>query len=117
MEDTLIKLIQKGTCPFTGQRYDCARCEVKPEYHKIPSDQPGMHSIHMSFCITGYVKQMSRKELRRIANIFTMDDGRHPKVDELIEYFTELYKLGVEHLPMCDCKRFCFKHGCMGGDE
>ena len=73
-----------------------------------------MHTIHMSFCITGYVKHMSRKELRGLANIFTMNDGRHPKVDELIEYFMELYKLGVEKLPMCECNRFCFKHGCMG---
>ena len=116
MSDALIDKLKNGTCPFTGQHYDCARCELKPEYHQIPGDTPGTHELHMCFCITRFAKgQTTKKEMKQIAQGFIMDGGGHPLPETLLDYFSELYRYGVEVIPMCDCERFCFKHGCMGG--
>jgi hypothetical protein len=116
MEDKLIEQLKNGTCPFTGQRYDCARCEVEPEHHRIPCGDDSSKSVwHMCFCITRFVQgHTDKREMKRIAKGFTLEDGSNPSPEYLLEYFAELYRLGAEKIPMCDCKRFCFKHGCMG---
>lgn len=110
MEDKLLEQLKHGTCPFTGQTYNCERCEIKPEYEKGP------HVLHMSFCITGFVDGiLGKRELKRTAKAFVMDDGTHPTPEKLLAYFKELYRLGVNVIPMSDnCKNFCFKYGCMG---
>lgn len=110
MEDKLLEQLKHGTCPFTGQTYNCERCEIEPEYEKGP------HVLHMSFCITGFVNGiLGKRELKRTAKAFVMDDGTHPTPEELLAYFKKLYRLGVNVIPMSDnCKKFCFKHGCMG---
>ena len=110
MEDKLLEQLKHGTCPFTGQTYNCERCEIKPEYEKGP------HVLHMSFCITGFVEgKIGKLELGRTARAFRMDDGRRPTPTWLLEYFKKLYRLGAKVIPMSDnCKNFCFKHGCMG---
>jgi hypothetical protein len=118
MSDKIIDELKNGTCPFTGQRYDCARCEITPERHDIPSETPGMHQIHMNFCINQFVKgYTTTAELKRLARGFVKENGKKPTGRELLEWFVELHKYGVEVLPMCECKRFCYKHGCMGGDK
>ena len=118
MTDPLLDKLKNGTCPFTGQRYDCARCELKPENRPIPSQKrPGFSEIHCFFCITRFATgQTTKIEMRRIAKGFIMD-GRTPTVNELLEYFRKLYALGVEVIPMCECERFCFKHGCRGDGQ
>ena len=116
-EEPLVKKVRDGICPFTGERYDCARCDVKPKEMHKPNDD-GMHSIHMCVCITGFVTGLQGKAmLRAIARSFTNEDGSHPTPQSVLEYFNALYRLGVKLIPICKCKRFCFKHGCMGGDE
>lgn len=118
MNEPLIQKVKNGTCPFTGQRYDCARCELNPENHPIPvKDQPGLSEVHCCFCITRFATgQTTKIEMRRLAKGFTID-GRNPTVNQLLEYFRELYALGVQVIPMCECERFCFKHGCRGDGQ
>lgn len=119
MNDSLIEQLKTGTCPFTGQLYNCVRCEIKPERHRIPcSDNHTRSILHMHFCISRFIKgQTDKREIKRLAKGFTLDDGRHPTPEELMEYFAELWRLGAEVIPMCECKRFCFRHGCMGDDK
>ena len=118
MSDPLLDKLQNGTCPFTGQRYDCARCELEPENHPILSDEPGWSIVHCYFGITRFATgQTTKREMRRIAKGFTVQNGLNPDPEYLLEYFRELYKYGVEVIPMCNCERFCFKHGCRGGDK
>ena len=50
MTDPLLYKPKNGTCPFTGQRHDRARCELKPEERPIPSrKRPGFSEIHCCF--------------------------------------------------------------------
>ena len=56
-------------------------------------------------------------QIMLMAKGFTREDGSHPRPDELLEYFSELYRYGVEVIPMCKCERFCFKHGCRGDGQ
>lgn len=102
----LIEQLKTGKCPFTGKTYNCERCNVEPEEHPIPSDTPGMHELHMRFDITRFAEgQTTKTEMKQIATGFTKEDGTHPKPDELLEYFRQLYRLGVEVIPMCNCRR------------
>ena len=119
MNEPLIHKVKNGTCPFTGQRYDCARCELKPEEHPIPSQKrPGFSEIHCCFCITRFATgQTTKPEVMRLAKGFTREDGSHPRSDELLEYFRDLYRYGVEVIPLCKCERFCFRHGCRGDGQ
>lgn len=119
MTEPLIEKVKNGICPFTAQRYDCARCDLDPESTPITSnDFPGMTELHMSFCITRFATgQTDKREMRRIAKGFISEDGTNPTVDYLLDYFRTLYSLGVELIPMCSCDRFCFKHGCKGRSE
>lgn len=115
IEDKLINKLKTGICPFTGQRYDCARCEIEPERVDIPSDTPGTYELHMCFEITRFVfGQTTKLEMKQLARCFTNEDGKHPTPEWLMEYFRTLHSFGVEKIPMCDCERFCFRHGCMG---
>ena len=118
MMNNIIEQLTTGKCPFTGKTYNCERCNVTPEPHPIPSDTPGFSEIHLQFCITRFAEgKTTRKEMIQIAKGFIAEDGSHPTPEELLTYFQKLYRLGVEVIPMCSCKRFCFKHGCMGGNE
>ena len=122
MSDGLLDRLKTGICPFTGRRYDCARCETKPERRPIPGGAPGVYlgvyELHLAFCITRFATgQTTAQELKRIARGFAAEDGAAPEPNELLAYFRELYRLGVEKIPMCQCKRFCFRHGCMGDGE
>ena len=115
MTEPLIEKLKNGTCPFTGRGYDCARCELDPEEIKMPSDTPGMYEVHMQFCITRFVHgQTTKKEMKQVANMFVEDDGSHPTPEYLLGYFRDLARFGVEVIPMCNCERFCFRHGCKG---
>ncbi len=115
MTEPLIEQVKNGTCPFTGKRYDCARCDLDPESIPIPAAEPGFREMHMCFCIERFATgQTTKGEMRRIASGFVTDDGKHPTPTALMDYFRTLYSCGVKVIPMCHCDRFCFKHGCKG---
>ena len=117
MSEPLIEQLKTGTCPFTGKTYNCERCEIKPEYNRYPTGEEGHTTmrIGLSLCITGFVTgRIGKRELNKTAKWFTMDDGRNPSPEYLLEYFKELYRLGANVIPLHECSNFCFRHGCMG---
>lgn len=102
----LVEMLKTGICPFTGQRYDCGRCNHEPEKEKPPC------RIHMSVCIASYIEDNApMSEYRRLARAFTS-----PKCNVtgtmLRQYFQQLYALGVRTIPIGECDRFCYREGC-----
>ena len=114
-DEETVRKVRDGICPFTGERYDCARCKVKPK-REIDAEAVGKPVfIHMCLGIEGYVTGMHEKAmLRNLAASMTLSDGSHPTPTFVLAWMKRLYGLGVTVVPMCKCQRFCFRHGCMG---
>ena len=100
------KELKTGTCPHTGKRYDCARCEFPH-----PPTQPGIY--HCCLNITGTLARNSKREWRRLASAMLIN-GERLKPEGARKIFLVLNSLGAECLPIEECTNFCFKHGCLG---
>ena len=102
----LVERLKVEKCCFTGKVFDCGRCQLQPERIKPPC------GIHMGICIDGYIEDNApMREYNRLAKGFNNKaiTGR-----VLREYFCQLYALGVRIIPVGECSRFCYRHGCMG---
>lgn len=101
--ETILVKVKNGTCPFTNEPYNCARCEVKPELQRCP------RTMHFCLCITRPL-HFGAQGWRDTLKCFDKQD--RPAAKEIL---TKLLQLGVESIPIgCDFDHFCFKHGCVG---
>ena len=102
----MIDVLKKGACPFTGKPYDCGRCETYKTL-KLPM---GRSTIHI--CL--YFGDAIRDGKRGIKWLRKMVDTEYTE-HEVEEYFTELFRMGADHVPVGKlCDKFCFRRGCMG---
>ena len=102
----MIKILKDGVCPFTGEPYDCGKCEK----HKTLKHPVGTSTLHM--CL--YFGDAIRDGKRGIKWLRNMVGSKHTE-REVEEYFTELFRMGADHHPIGEfCDRFCFRRGCMG---
>ena len=102
----MIDLLKKGKCPFTGKPYDCGRCEA----YKTLQHPKGASTLHISFYFGDAIRDGKRglNYLRKVV-------GKDCTLREVDEYFTALFQMGADHVPIGDlCDRFCFRRGCMG---
>lgn len=103
----LIEQLKTGTCPFTGKRYDCGRCE---KFEKLEFAEPPA-GLHISMSFDGYLSDGKRgmKELHKIVG------GKKVCTEqECANYYWDLYRLGADTVPVGECDNFCFRRGCMG---
>ena len=107
----LVDQLRNGTCPFTGRRYDCARCE---EFRNIDRSGTGPWDMHISMDFDGYLADGKRgiKDLHRMVG-----GNKTCTQQECADYFWQLYHLGAETVPVGDCDNFCFRRGCMGHER
>lgn len=109
MEDNTFELVEElktGICKFTGQKYDCARCEHTPETQEPPCN------IHLNLHIASYIEDNApMSEYRRMARAFTSTKCSVTGT-MLRQYFSQLYALGVRCIPIGECDNFCFRNGC-----
>ena len=102
----MIKVLKDGVCPFTGEPYDCGKCE-KHNTLKHPIGTSTMH-ICLYFSDAILDGKSGIKRLRKMVG----EDKTERSVEE---YFTELFRMGADHHPIGKlCDRFCFRRGCMG---
>lgn len=103
----MIDVLKNGTCPFTGKTYDCGRCEA----YKTLEHPMGASTLHICFFFGDAIL-----DGRRGLNYLRKVVGKEHILHEVGEYFTTLYRMGADHIPIGDkpCDRFCFRRGCMG---
>ena len=103
----MIDILKYGRCPFTGNPYDCGKCEK----YKTLEHPKGAATRHINFFFGDAIRN-GRKGLNLLRKVV----GYEHTLRELDEYFTTLYRMGADRVPMGDplCDRFCFRRGCMG---
>lgn len=102
----MIDTLKNGTCPFTGNPYDCGRCEA----YKTLEHPMGTATLHIAFFFGDAIRDGKRglNYLRKVV-------GKDYTLHEVDEYFYALYRMGADHVPIGElCDRFCFRRGCMG---
>lgn len=102
----MIDTLKNGTCPFTGKPYDCGRCEK----YKTLEHPKGGFTTHINLYFGDAIRdgKQGLKWLRKIV-------GKEYTEHEVEEYFTALYRMGADRVPVGDlCDKFCFRRGCMG---
>lgn len=105
----MIELLKNGTCPFTGKRYDCARCE---EYTKLKrSEHVGGGAVNFNLAL--YFADAIRDGKRGIKWLHKYSSP-NCTLAETERLYAGLYQLGATHYPIGNCDRFCFRRGCMG---
>ena len=106
-----IEIIKTGTCPFTGNKYNCSTCELDP-----PNPE-GHYKFEMCMSISGPLERNGNniREWNKLARSFT-DEYGHPQTGAQVrDYFKFMQALGADVMPMGKrCDRFCYKHGCRG---
>lgn len=111
-ETEIVQELRTGICQHTGKHYDCARCVWQtPKDPDLETGEVLHKKMHMSFCIEGYVEDNTpMREWNRLGRIFSPQcTGKEAK-----QYFYTLYALGVKEIPIGECDKFCYKHGCPG---
>jgi hypothetical protein len=102
----MINVLKNGTCPFTGKPYDCGKCDLC----KTLKQPKGAFTLHISLYFGDAILDGKRgiKWLRKAV-------GAEHTEREVEEYFTALFRMGADHVPIGDlCDKFCFRRGCMG---
>jgi len=106
-----IETIRTGTCPFTGNAYNCATCELNPP---MPT---GRVKWEICMSISGPFERNGNniREWNNLAKAFK-DEYGHPQTGAQVrDYFKFMQLLGADVMPMGErCDRFCYKHGCRG---
>lgn len=103
----MIKVLKDGVCPFTKKPYDCGKCE---KHKTLKHPEGGAFSLHISLYFGDAIRDGKRgiKWLRKVV-------GTEYTEHEVEEYFTALFRMGADHVPVGEpCDRFCFRRGCMG---
>jgi len=105
-----IDIIKTGICPFTGNKYNCATCELDPP---MPT---GRVQWEMCMSISGPLQRnTSIKDWNKLAKAFTDEHGCRQTGEQVRDYFKFMQILGADVMPMGKrCDRFCYKHGCRG---
>lgn len=103
----MIDVLKNGKCPFTGKPYDCGRCEA----YKTLQPPKGASTLHIALYFGDAIR-----DGKRGLNYLRKAVGYEHTLREVDEYFTALYRMGADRVPMGDplCDRFCFRRGCMG---
>ncbi len=104
-----LERLRDGICPFTGEHYNCGRCE---KYKELEHDKRvGTYHIHMGLCFEGMLLDGKRgqRELHRYVG-----GSKTCTLIQCVDYYTEILKLGATTVPIGMCDNFCYRRGCMG---
>lgn len=102
----MIKVLKNGVCPFTKKPYDCGKCEA---FENLEHPK-GACTLHIGLYFGDAIRD-GRRGIKWLRKIVGIEHTEH----EVEEYFTELFRMGADHVPVGElCDRFCFRRGCMG---